>query len=92
MYEEESNPNLAARWKRGTEHESKFKRGYLKLSPANRTDECRETFRNVKHELLYRVTLSLPEFNAQFILTVDASFDNLGAILLQLPPEGHIAR
>ena len=38
------------------------------------------------------VTLAHPDFNAPFILAVDASFDGIGAVLSQLPPGGKVAR
>ncbi|KAL3999269.1 calcium/calmodulin-dependent serine protein kinase [Sarotherodon galilaeus] len=82
----------AALRKRGRGHKPKFKRGHVKLSPAGWTDECREAFKALKHELVHSVTLAHPDFTAPFILAVDASFDGLGAVLSQLPPDGRIAR
>lgn len=38
------------------------------------------------------VTLAHPDFNAPFILAVDASFDGTGAVLSQLPPGGKVAK
>lgn len=78
--------------KRGRGHKPKFKRGHVKLSPTDWTDECREAFRTLKHELVHSVALAHPDFDAPFILAVDASFDGLGAVLSQLPPDGKIAR
>lgn len=82
----------AATQKRGRGHKPKFKKGHVKLSQADWTDECRDSFETLKHELLHSVTLAHPDFNAPFILAVDASFDGLGAVLSQLPPDGRIAR
>lgn len=82
----------AAPNKRGRERRLKFKKGHVKLSPTDWTDECSESFRTLKHELVHSVTLAHPDFNAPFILAVDASFDGLGAVLSQLPPDGKIAR
>lgn len=41
---------------------------------------------------MHSVTLAHPDFNAPFILAVDASFDGLGAVLSQLPPDSDVAR
>lgn len=82
----------AATQKRGRGHKPKFKKGHVKLSQADWTDECRDSFETLKHELFHSVTLAHPDFNAPFILAVDASFDGLGAVLSQLPPDGRIAR
>lgn len=78
--------------KRGRAHKPKFKKGNVRLSPADWTVECREAFKTLKHELVHSVTLAHPDFNAPFILAVDASFDGLGAVLSQLPPDGAVAR
>lgn len=78
--------------KRGRGHKPNFKKGCVRLSPADWTDECGEAFRTLKHDLVHSVTLAHPDFTVPFILAVDASFDGLGAVLSQLPPDGKFAR
>lgn len=78
--------------RRGRGRKPKFKKGQVKLSPADWTGECKEAFRILKHELVHSVTLAHPDFNAPFILAVDASFDGIGAVLSQLPPGEKVAR
>ena len=82
----------AASPKRGRGNKPKFKKGPVRLSPSDWTDECREAFRVLKHDLMHSVTLAHPDFDSPFILAVDASFDGLGAVLSQVPPDGKIAR
>lgn len=78
--------------KRGRGHKPKFKKGYVRLSPTDWNDECKEAFGTLKYELVHSVTLAHPDFSAPFILAVDASFDGIGAVLSQLPPDGKMAR
>ncbi len=64
----------------------------VKLSPEDWTSECRTAFETLKQDLLHSVTLAHPYFIHPFILSVDASFDGIGAVLSQVPPEEKIAR
>lgn len=82
----------AAPRKKGRASKPRLKKGYVRLSPADWNDECRNAFKLLKHELAHSVTLAHPDFDSPFILAVDASFDGLGAVLSQLPPDGKIAR
>lgn len=66
--------------------------GHARLSPADWTDACQNAFETLKHDLMTSVTLAHPDFNAPFILAVDASYDGIGAVLSQLPPGGKVAR
>ncbi len=64
----------------------------VKLSPEDWTSECRTAFETLKQDLLHSVTLAHPDFIHPFILSVDASFDGIGAVLSQVPPGEKIAR
>lgn len=68
----------------------------VKLTPADWSNDCLNdclnAFETLKHDLITSVTLAHPDFNAPFILAVDASFDGIGAVLSQLPPGGNVAR
>lgn len=47
----------AAPRKRGRGHKPKLRKGHVKLSQADWTDECRDSFKTLKHELLHSFTL-----------------------------------
>lgn len=64
----------------------------VKLSPEDWTSECCTAFETLKQDLLHSVTLAHPDFSHAFILSVDASFDGIGAVLSQVPPGEKIAR
>ncbi len=53
----------------------------LKLSPEDWTGECQTAFETLKQDLLHSVTLAHPDFSHSFILSVDASFDGIGAVI-----------
>lgn len=81
----------------GAQHKHKkgrklVKGGQVRLTPADWTDGCQNAFETLKHDLMTSVTLAHPDFNAPFILAVDASFDGIGAVLSQLPPGGKVTR
>lgn len=63
-----------------------------KLSPTDWTDKCQEAFDILKEDLLTSVALAHPDFDREFILAIDASFDGLGAVLSQIPEGGARAR
>ncbi|RXN31463.1 Retrovirus-related Pol polyprotein from transposon 412 [Labeo rohita] len=63
----------------------KFQGTYRKLAPSDWTTECQVAFDKLKAALLECVMLAHPDFNEPFILSVDASLDGLGAVLLQVP-------
>lgn len=62
------------------------------MTPTDWTDGCRKAFETLKHDLVHSVTLAHPDFDAPFILAVDAYFDSFGAVLSQLPPGSKITR
>lgn len=64
----------------------------VKLSPGSWTSECQTSFGTLKQDLLHSVTLAHPDFSHPFILSVDASFDGIGAVLSQVPTGEKIAR
>lgn len=64
----------------------------VKLSHEDWTSECNTAFETLKQDLLHSVTLAHPDFSHPFILSVDASFDGIGAVLSQVPPGEKIAR
>lgn len=64
----------------------------VKLSPTDWTDKCQKAFDTLKEDLLASVTLAHPDFDRDFILAVDASFDGLGAVLSQIPEGSTMAR
>ncbi|KAG1930478.1 retrotransposable element [Pimephales promelas] len=66
--------------------------GAVKLSPVDWTSERRTAFESLKRDLLHSVTLAHPDFGHDFILSVDASFDGIGAVLSQVPPGEKVAR
>ncbi|KAG1930484.1 retrotransposable element [Pimephales promelas] len=66
--------------------------GAVKLSPVDWTSERRTAFESLKRDLLHSVTLAHPDFGRDFILSVDASFDGIGAVLSQVPPGEKVAR
>lgn len=57
----------------------------VKLSPEDWTSECRTAFETLKQDLLHSVTLAHPDFSHPFILSVDASFDGIGAVISGAP-------
>lgn len=63
----------AAPHKRGRGCKPKLKRGHVRLSPADWTDDCGIVIRTLKHELVHSVILAHPDFDASFILAVDTS-------------------
>lgn len=63
----------------------------LRLSPKDKTDECQIAFGALKPDLIHSATLAHPDFNQAFILTVDASFDDIFAVLSQVPPKEKVA-
>ena len=52
------------------------------------SDEARTAFHQLKHILATDLTLNLPDDNMQFKLQTDASVDGIGAVLLQVTPNG----
>jgi transposase InsO family protein len=52
------------------------------------TDACEIAFQDMKKALISAPILSFPDFNKQFILDTDASFDNIGAVLSQIDDSG----
>ena len=52
------------------------------------SDEARTAFHQLKHILTTDLTLNLPDDNMQFKLQTDASVDGIGAVLLQVTPNG----
>lgn len=84
----EKGTNIKAR--RG--RKPKKKMGYVKLSPLDWTKECKEAFQTLKQDLMSSVTLAHPDFDEPFILSIDASFDGIGAVLSQVPRGERIAR
>lgn len=86
-----SEPTTSKR-KRGRSPKPKFKKGLVRLTSSDWTDDCRRAFETLKHDLVHCVTLAHPDFDSPFILAVDASFDGIGAVLSQLPPGSKIAR
>ena len=47
------------------------------------TNECEQAFSMLKHQLVTAPVLSLPDFNHDFTLDIDASGNGLGAVLSQ---------
>ncbi|KAL1278977.1 hypothetical protein QQF64_025650 [Cirrhinus molitorella] len=64
----------------------------VKLSPEHWTSDCQTAFETLKQDLLHSVTLAHPDFSHPFVLSVDTSFDGIGALLSQVPPGEKIAR
>ncbi len=62
------------------------KRSFLsrKIGPDDWTQECKQSFRNLKAALVEEVLLAHPDFSKPFILSVDASTAGLGAVLSQI--------
>lgn len=52
------------------------------------TDECQIAFETLKHSLINPPVLQYPDFSKEFILTVDASKQGIGAVLSQLSDKG----
>ena len=46
-------------------------------------DECEQAFSMLKHQLITAPILSLPDFNHDFTLDIDASENGIGAVLSQ---------
>ena len=65
---------------------------YRKLTSADWTLECNQALQNLKGALLDNVILAHPDFSKPFILSTDASFDGLGAVLSQVAPGDRLAR
>ncbi len=63
----------------------KFQGTCRKLGPLDWTTECQVAFDQLKAALLESVMIAHPDFNEPFIISVDASLDCLGALLLQVP-------
>ena len=47
------------------------------------TEECEEAFRKLKEKMIDTPILAYPDFEKEFILDTDASFDTIGAVLSQ---------
>ncbi len=77
---------------RGRRRKLNSKAVRVKLSPTDWNDKCQKAFDTLKEDLLTSVTLAHPDFNCDFILAVDASFDGLGAVLSQIPEGSTMAR
>ena len=54
------------------------------------SDRCQKAFDGIKHTLSTEPVLKAPEFEKQFHLTVDASDEGIGAVLMQEDDEGHL--
>lgn len=54
-----------------------------KDTPFEWTDECQHAFDSIKNKLIKPPILCYPNFNKEFIVTVDASKDGCGAVLSQ---------
>ncbi|RXN38043.1 Retrovirus-related Pol polyprotein from transposon 412 [Labeo rohita] len=80
------------RGSRGRRRKLNSKVTCTKLSPTDWTDKCQEAFDTLKEDLLTSVTLAHPDFNREFLLAIDASFDGLGAVVSQIPEGGTMAR
>ena len=52
------------------------------------TEECDKAFQTIKHDILQEPYLQMPNFNKQFILTTDGSFQGIGGCLSQRYDEG----
>lgn len=65
---------------------------YRKLTSVDWTDDCKNAFQQLKAMLLECVILAHPDFDELLILSVDASFDGLGAVLSQVPKGQSTAR
>jgi transposase InsO family protein/predicted aspartyl protease len=52
------------------------------------TDACEIAFKDMKEALITAPILSFPDFEKQFILDTDASFDSIGAVLSQISDSG----
>ena len=52
------------------------------------SDEARSAFHQLKHILTTDLILNLPDDDMQFKLQTDASVDGIGAVLLQITPNG----
>lgn len=75
-----SEQKTGGRTRRKRMHEKK-RSCQVKLSADDWTSKCQDAFDTLKHDLSHSVTLTRPDFEKPFILTVDASFDGIGAIL-----------
>lgn len=53
------------------------------------TEECQSAFEKIKYSLINPPILQYPDFSKQFVLTVDASKQGIGAVLSQINDEGH---
>ena len=54
------------------------------------SDRCQKAFDGIKRTLSTEPVLKAPEFEKQFHLTVDASDEGIGAVLMQEDDEGHL--
>ncbi len=71
----------------------RFVKGFAKVAfPLHRlsekkvwawSDECEQAFNSLKHRLITAPVLTLPSFDQDFVLDVDASGNGLGAVLSQ---------
>ena len=52
------------------------------------TDSCELAFNDMKKSLITAPILAFPNFNKEFILDTDASFDSIGAVLSQVGESG----
>jgi len=52
------------------------------------TEQCEESFKNLKSQLMSSPVLSYPDLTKSFILDTDASFDTIGAVLSQVDENG----
>ena len=53
------------------------------------SEKCEEAFEELKNALSKTPVLIYPNFQKEFILDTDASFDTIGAVLSQLDEQGH---
>uniref|UniRef100_A0A672Y8M8 Gypsy retrotransposon integrase-like protein 1 n=1 Tax=Sphaeramia orbicularis TaxID=375764 RepID=A0A672Y8M8_9TELE len=65
---------------------------FRELTPQDWTPACEKAFEDLKSALLNSVVLVHPDFDRPFILSTDASFDGLGAVLSQVPAGEEKAR
>lgn len=82
----------------GQKHVTKVARGRKKpgtfrvLTPQDWTPAYDKAFQDLKQALLHSVVLMHPDFSRPFVLSTDASFDGLGAVLSQVPEGEEKAR